>query len=1001
MSHRNDLESARERLSRSRGREFWRSLEELSGDPAFQDLLHREFPRHASEWEEGLDRRRFLQLAAASLALAGLSACTRQPLEAIVPYVKLPEEIVPGRPRFFATAATLGGYATGLLVESHEGRPTKIEGNPDHPASLGATDVFAQALVLGLYDPDRSQLLLELGEIRTWNAFVQRLQAALRAQQSQGGAGIRILTGTVTSPTLGDQVRSLVTRFPKARWHQYEASGRDNVRLGARLAFGESIETRYDFSRADVVLSLDADVLIASPGSLRYARDFADRRRVRGGQARMSRLYMIETSPTATGTLADHRLAIRSVRVPRLAVALVAELGVGGTSGSPERLADDEARFISSAAADLRGHAGRGIVVAGDQAPAAVHALVHAINDRLGNAGSTVLHSAPVEVEPVDQVASIRELVEDMRAGRVDLLAIIGGNPVFDAPADLGFTEALLKVPLRLRLGLEEDETSEYCHWHIPEAHTLETWTDARAYDGTVTLMQPLIEPLYAGKSAHELLSAFLDDPPRTGREILRDYWRTTAKAADFESFWRLSLHDGMVPGTALPPKAATPEPGAAARALAAIRQAGATERADDDGLLELNFRPDPTIHDGRFANNGWLQELPKPLSKMTWDNAAYIGPAAAGRLGIASGDVVEIEVEGRKVIAPAWILPGHPDGAATVHFGYGRRKCGRVGAGIGFDAYALRTTGALWSHPGAAIRRTGGRQVLACTQEHFSMEGRDLVRVGTLATYKDDPEFARKMGEAPPKDSTLYPGFKYEGHAWGVAIDLSACTGCNACVVACVAENNIPVVGKDQVRRGREMHWLRIDRYYEGGPEAADAHHQPVMCMQCEQAPCEVVCPVGATSHSSEGLNDMVYNRCVGTRYCSNNCPYKVRRFNFLQYSDETTPVLKLGRNPDVTVRSRGVMEKCTYCVQRINGARITAEKEERPIKDGEIQTACQQACPTQAIVFGDINDKDSRVSRLKAEPLNYGLLEQLNTRPRTTYLAKLRNPNPDLERG
>ncbi|PYT33708.1 MAG: molybdopterin oxidoreductase [Acidobacteria bacterium] len=1001
MSHRNDLESARERLSRSRGREFWRSLEELSGDPAFQDLLHREFPRHASEWEEGLDRRRFLQLAAASLALAGLSACTRQPLEAIVPYVKLPEEIVPGRPRFFATAATLGGYATGLLVESHEGRPTKIEGNPDHPASLGATDVFAQALVLGLYDPDRSQLLLELGEIRTWNAFVQRLQAALRAQQSQGGAGIRILTGTVTSPTLGDQVRSLVTRFPKARWHQYEASGRDNVRLGARLAFGESIETRYDFSRADVVLSLDADVLIASPGSLRYARDFADRRRVRGGQARMSRLYMIETSPTATGTLADHRLAIRSVRVPRLAVALVAELGVGGTSGSPERLADDEARFISSAAADLRGHAGRGIVVAGDQAPAAVHALVHAINDRLGNAGSTVLHSAPVEVEPVDQVASIRELVEDMRAGRVDLLAIIGGNPVFDAPADLGFTEALLKVPLRLRLGLEEDETSEYCHWHIPEAHTLETWTDARAYDGTVTLMQPLIEPLYAGKSAHELLSAFLDDPPRTGREILRDYWRTTAKAADFESFWRLSLHDGMVPGTALPPKAATPEPGAAARALAAIRQAGATERADDDGLLELNFRPDPTIHDGRFANNGWLQELPKPLSKMTWDNAAYIGPAAAGRLGIASGDVVEIEVEGRKVIAPAWILPGHPDGAATVHFGYGRRKCGRVGAGIGFDAYALRTTGALWSHPGAAIRRTGGRQVLACTQEHFSMEGRDLVRVGTLAAYKDDPEFARKMGEAPPKDSTLYPGFKYEGHAWGVAIDLSACTGCNACVVACVAENNIPVVGKDQVRRGREMHWLRIDRYYEGGPEAADAHHQPVMCMQCEQAPCEVVCPVGATSHSSEGLNDMVYNRCVGTRYCSNNCPYKVRRFNFLQYSDETTPVLKLGRNPDVTVRSRGVMEKCTYCVQRINGARITAEKEERPIKDGEIQTACQQACPTQAIVFGDINDKDSRVSRLKAEPLNYGLLEQLNTRPRTTYLAKLRNPNPDLERG
>ncbi len=997
-----DLEAAaRARLASARGREFWRSLEELSGDAAFQELLQREFPAGASEWAEGLDRRRFLQLAAASLALAGLSACTRQPLEAIVPYVKQPEEIVPGRPRFFATASTLGGYALGLLAESHEGRPTKIEGNPDHPASLGATDVFAQALILGLYDPDRSQLLLELGEIRTWNDFVRRIGAALRAQQGLGGAGIRILTQTVTSPTLGDQIRALLARFPKARWHQYEPAGRDNARLGARLAFGEWVETRYDFSRADVVLSLDSDFLVEGPGRVRYAHDFAARRRVRGGQARMSRLYAVESTPTATGTLADHRLTVRAARVPVLAWALAAETRATALESPEGFLSDDQVLWMKSAAADLMRNRGAGIVVAGEQALPEVHALAHAMNVHLGGTGSTVLHTDPVEVEPVDQLDSLQGLVNEMHAGRVDLLAIVGGNPVFDAPADFGFKEALLKVPLRVHLALEEDETSELCHWHVPEAHSLETWSDARAFDGTVTVTQPLIEPLYGGKSAHELLSVFLDDPPRGGRDIVRAFWRKMTKEADFESFWRRSLHDGMVPGTALGPRAVALRRGALDEAAGRIRDAAATHPSGRDGeTIEIVLRPDPSIHDGRFANNGWLQELPKPLSKMTWDNAAYMAPAALRRLGIASGDLVEIEVEGRRTEAPAWILPGQPDGSVTVHFGYGRKRCGRVGAGAGFNAYVLRTSAGMWSHPAARIRRTGGRRELACTQEHFNMEGRDLVRVGTLAEYAADPGFARHRGEAPPKDLTLYPGFTSEGHAWGVVIDLSACTGCNACVVACGAENNIPVVGKDQVRRGREMHWLRIDRYYEDGPDDARAHHQPVMCMQCEQAPCEVVCPVGATNHSSEGLNDMVYNRCVGTRYCSNNCPYKVRRFNFLQYTDETTPVLKLLRNPDVTVRSRGVMEKCTYCVQRINGARITAEKEERPIRDGEIQTACQQACPTQAIVFGDINDPGSRVSRLKAEPTNYGLLEPLNTRPRTTYLAKLTNPNPDLEK-
>jgi MoCo/4Fe-4S cofactor protein with predicted Tat translocation signal len=988
------LDAARRRLQGARGPAYWRSLEELASSPAFVDLLEAEFPRQADVWEGGLDRRRFLQLAGASLALAGLGACTRQPLETIVPYVRQPEEIVPGRPLFYATATTLGGYALGVLVESHEGRPTKIEGNPDHPASLGATDSFAQASILGLYDPDRSQLLTEGGEIQTWTAFVDALSARLRAQQAIGGAGIRILTETVTSPSLASQLRALFERYPEARWHQYEPAGRDSARLGARLAFGGFLDTRYDFSRADVIVLLDSDLLASGPGSVRYAREVIDRRRVRRGHDRMSRLYAVESTPTPSGATADHRLSLQARAIPAFAGALAAESGVPGATRPPGAVDPRAARFLAAAAADLKAAGERGVVVAGDTAPPEVHALAHAINHRLGSAGIVAIHTDPVEARPVEQAASLRDLVDDMRSGRVDLLAILGGNPAFSAPADLGFVQALGRVPMRVHLALEEDETSELCHWHVPQAHELETWSDARAYDGTVTILQPLIQPLYGGKSAHELLSNFTDDPPRSGHDVVRAFWSARSGAAEARALWRRALHDGVVPGTALSPRHVSILPGAVARAAAGISWPAPAE-AD---AIEVVFRPDPTIHDGRFANNGWLQELPKPLSKLTWDNAALLAPATAESLGIGNGDEVEISAAGRSVTAPAWILPGQPAGSVALHFGYGRRRTGRVGAGAGFDVYPLRTSDAPWSIPSARLAKTGGHRALATTQDHFSMEGRHLVRSGTLEQYRADPLFARKEEESSPKERTLYPGFTYEGHAWGLAIDLNACTGCNACVVACQAENNIPIVGKEQVLRGREMHWLRIDRYYEGSPDDPAAHHQPVMCMQCEQAPCEVVCPVGATNHSSEGLNDMVYNRCVGTRYCSNNCPYKVRRFNFLKYNDDATPVLKMLRNPDVTVRSRGVMEKCTYCVQRINGARIAASKEERAIRDGEIVTACGQACPTQAIVFGDINDPRSRVSLAKAEPTNYGLLEELNTRPRTTYLAKVRNPAPGL---
>jgi MoCo/4Fe-4S cofactor protein with predicted Tat translocation signal len=990
---RTTLEAVRSRLSSFRGREYWRSLEELAGTPEFVEMLGREFPRHASEWEEGVSRRRFLELMSASLALGGLAACTRQPTEAIIPYVRQPEEILPGQPLFFATAATLSGYATGLLVESNMGRPTKIEGNPDHPASLGATDVFAQASILGLYDPDRSQVLTKLGEIRIWDNFVEELTARMKPHRGLGGEGFRILTGTVTSPTLGDQIGKILAAMPKARWHAWEPAGRDAVRGGAILAFGETVETRYDFSKADVILTLDADPLTFGPGSVRYARDFARKRRASVSAADGStptRLYAAESALTNTGTVADHRLSVPAREVPRLAAELATELGVAGASG-PAGLDPARKNWIAAVAADLKKAGPRGLVVPGEFAPAPVHALVHAIHAALGATGSTVIHTDPVAASPADSLASLVELVNDLNAGKVDTLLILGGNPVFDAPADLAFKDAVRKAKWRAHLSLYDDETSQYCQWHVPEAHELESWSDARAFDGTASVLQPLIEPLYGGKSAHEVLAVVTESPEKSGLDIVKAYWQK--QRPNDPLFWRRSLHDGAVAGTALPQKKVTLQPDSVRKAAEAVPPASAAPG------LELVFRPDPGVYDGRFANNGWLQELPRPHSKLSWDNAAHLSLATAQRLGVKTEDIVAIVAGDMELEAPVWVLPGQPDDSITLHFGPGRSRAGRVGNGAGVNAYPLRATTGLWHVPSISLRKTGRTYQLATTQHHFNMEGRHLVRTGTLEQYRKDPELFEKMGEAPAKDMSLFPEYQYKNHAWGLAVNLSACTGCNACVVACQSENNIPVVGKDQVRRGREMQWIRIDRYYDGDPADPAVHNQPVMCQHCEKAPCEVVCPVAATTHSEEGINEMTYNRCIGTKYCSNNCPYKVRRFNFYDYNkDKALPVMQMLANPNVTVRQRGVMEKCNYCIQRVNRARITAEKENRRVRDGEAVTACQQVCPTEALVFGDINDPSSRVAKLRKEKLNYGLLEGLNTRPRTTYLAKLTNPNTDL---
>jgi MoCo/4Fe-4S cofactor protein with predicted Tat translocation signal len=1008
LEHPLDLAAVRAQLASKTGKQYWRTLEELAGDPRFEQLLHREFPRQASEWDEAVDRRDFLKLMAASLAFAGLSGCGIAPEEHIVPYVKQPDGLVLGKPQFYATAMPFGADAIGVLVESHEGRPTNIQGNPDHPSSLGAVDSFVQASILDLYDPDRAQIPTNLGEISSLPAFMEAAGGMASAVKLLNGEGFRILTGTITSPLVSGQIQALLKLYPKAKWHQWEPAGNDGAREGSKQAFGRFVNTVYRPEKADVILSLDADFMASGPGHIRYMKEYYRRRKLNNGSAEMNRLYVVEPTPSVTGATADHRLPLRSSDVGLFTRALAAKIGLGGTTVLPSAAQ----HWMERVRAELQAHRGASLVIAGEQQPTEIHALAHAINAALGNVGNTVYYTEPVEAAPVNQLESLRALCNDMAAGQVDTLLILGGNPVYDAPHDFDFTAKLKKVRSTVHLSSHFDETAEYCQWHVPESHYLEAWGDVRAFDGTTSIVQPLIAPLYSSRSAYEFLAAFSDKPGVTGYDALRDHFKTSHGGADFEKSWKKALHDGVIANTTL-----------ASISVASAATLPATNPISTDAL-EFIFRPDPSAYDGRFANNGWLQELPKPVTKLTWDNAALVSPKTAELLGLTHtvasrggehgqilSNVIDISLSNSKVTAAAWILPGQADGVIVLPLGYGRKKAGYTGTDKGFNAYAVRTSDALWAKTGGTIKKTGVNYPLACTQYHFNMEGRKILATGTLEEYKQNPAFAHINDEKPPQELSLYKEFAYPGYAWAMSIDLNSCNGCNACVVACQSENNIPVVGKDQVMRGREMHWIRIDRYYLAETETNDpstntndalanppTFFQPVPCQQCENAPCEQVCPVGATVHSAEGLNDMVYNRCIGTRYCSNNCPYKVRRFNFLRFQDWETPQLKLMRNPEVTVRSRGVMEKCTYCVQRINNVRIEAEKENRPIRDGEIVTACQASCPSEAIVFGNANDPTSRVAKLKAQQRNYSILGELNARPRTTYLAAVRNPNPDL---
>src|SRR5581483_8342182 len=799
--------------------------------------------------------------------------------------------------------------------------------------------------------------------------------------------------------------------------HQYESIARDNVREGARMAFGELLETQYDFEKAAVILALDSDFMQIHPERLRYARKFADGRRLAAGRNEMNRLYVVESTPSVTGTMAEHRLPLESGDIEGLARWLAKQMGA---DLEPAELPEspDVRRWAEMLVKDLQQHYGASLVIAGEWQPPIVHALAHWLNQNLGNVGNTVRYTESGEAHPVNQLESLRELAAEMKAGTVDALFILGGNPAYTAPADLEFGSLLEKVRRSVHIGLGLDETSARCAWHIPQAHYLESWGDARSFDGTVSLQQPLIAPLYDGKSAYEVLGAFTQrQPVRGDYDIISEYWKAHSHWRDFETGWRKAIHDGFVAGTELPAKQAGVKPdflkqpdskggfrkeAVTAEAMSFPAMTPAARRHFKKlGNVEVNFRPDPNLWDGRFANNGWLQECPKPVSKLGWDNAVLISPALAEKGNLSSGDVVEINFAGRVLRGPVWVTPGQAKNSVTLHLGYGRARAGRVGDGVGFNAYLLRSADAVWFGDGAQIVPTGETHKFATAQVHHNLESpeRQIYRGGTLTEFLANPRFVKEDTESPEKDDTLYntDEFNYDGNKWGMSIDLTTCIGCNACIVACEVENNIPVVGKEQVSRGRDMLWIRVDTYYKGNLDNPGFNHMPVPCMHCEHAPCELVCPVEATLHDSEGLNVQVYNRCVGTRFCSNNCPYKVRRFNFLQYTDYALPNYEPMYNPEVTVRWRGVMEKCTYCVQRISAARITAEKENRGIRDGEVRTACQQACPTEAIVFGNLNDPDAKVTRLKRHPLDYPMLGQLNTRPRTTYLAKIENTNPE----
>ena len=1054
------------------GPRYWRSLDELAATPGFKAALGKEFPEGASNLE-GVDRRQFMKIMAASFALGGvgLAGC-RRPEENILPFGKSVEGAVPGLPLYYATAMPMRSWAIPLLAETHQGRPTKLEGNPTYAPHGGASTLLAQASILDLYDPDRATAHTQGGKPVDAEAAKALLASIGKAHKPTQGAGLAFLADASSSPTRARLTRNLHAQFPRALWAEYEPVSDEPPAAVARAIFGANVKPIYRFARAKRIVSIDADFLQSEAGSLAYARDFAKGRRVKSKDDSMNRLYVAESGLTITGSMADHRLRLASGHMMAFAAALAQKVtGDASYAKAAEGLAV-RAEWIAECAADLVANKGECVVLAGSHLPEGVHAIAYALNEFLGNVGKTVdfiFNTRPNTIGIAGLAAAIAK-------GTVKTLVILGGNPVYNAPVDLDWATLQKSVPEVVRYGYYEDETSELAGTHIAAAHYLESWGDARTADGTVVPIQPMIVPLFGGLTQNEVLASIAllpgSDPHKLVFETI-----TAGAGVNAEKLFDRFLHDGLLEGTTFRPARVRYNPAALTGYLGSAPALPAVAV----GSIEVRFVADARVDDGRFINNGWLQECPDPITKISWDNAILISPRLAKELGIDSpadglrqvarkdlaafdkgrenAHIIQLTIGSRKIEGPAHIQPGLANYTVIVPLGYGRSKTGRVGEGTGFNAYLARESGSLHIVNGARIFVTDRKMFLADSQWHWSMEGRDLVREGNLAEYQENPGFAKEVGleaESPPavlepnlaamspaerasaipRGNSLYKTPSFDGvHQWGMSIDLNTCIGCNACVVACQAENNVPIVGKEQVLRGRIMHWIRLDRYYSDGkadagafggegnseiPEDPQISMQPIACMQCELAPCETVCPVNATVHDDEGLNVMAYNRCIGTRYCANNCPYKVRRFNFFDWNMRQLDSLYMGplgpqgmpelvqmvKNPEVTIRMRGVMEKCTYCVQRIERGKIewkvkTAQAGhpgDVAVPDGTIRTACQQACPVEAIVFGNILDPQSEVSLAKAREQDYALLGYLNIRPRTTYLARIRNPNPKM---
>ena len=1005
-------------ISDTESTKYWRSLQDLKDSADAKKSEPRSFPEEPAAIMETFSRREFLKVMGASMALAGFTGC-RRPVEAIVPYVNQPEEIIPGIPNYYATTMALGEEVIGLLVESHEGRPTKIEGNELHPYSLGKAGIFHQAAILSLYDPDRSQNILYKNQKKAWNDFVDSWRANFSNFVREQGAGIAVVSETSSSPSLTYMKTKFTGTFPQSTWVTYDPVSNENTYRGISAATGKIYRPSYSFNQTQVILSLDCDFLMTETDSVINTHGFTKGRHINDRNGSMNRLYSVESFYSITGAMADHRLRMKSTKIPEFAAALsqaLSTLGVTipGLATIPKiELPASSQKWLNVVAKDLKKSAGKSLITAGRRQPKQVHALVYALNSSLGNIGNTVKYTEPKDLQSSNR-AALSDLVGRIHAGKIDTVIILGGNPAYNAPVELNISEALKKTALSLHLSEYVNETSELVQWHIPMSHFLESWGDARSTDGTLSIGQPLIAPLYASHTPLELLS-ILSTPKKekSSYEIVRDKWREILGAVNFEKKWNRTLHDGVLKNSQLTHQS----PKVNEKTLKKCFE-DSSFTSSKEGETEIVFMASPAVYDGRFANNGWLQELPDPATKLVWDNAAIMSPDTAKKLGVdlrrydkldaESFEMVQLTQGGNNLELPVFILPGHADDSITVYLGYGRRRCGQVGDGVGFDSYRLRTHDEPDVNVDIKVTKLGKLYPLSTTQRHHSMEGRPIYREATLQHYNESGSLEPHLTKSPPLKS-LWKEHKNEtSPQWGMTIDLNACTGCNACVVACQSENNVPVVGKKQAGYGRQMHWIRLDRYFSGDEKDPQMVQQPVPCMHCENAPCEQVCPVQATNHDKEGLNVMVYNRCIGTRYCSNNCPYKVRRFNFFNYTKygpetrirgkNTSDVQYMSQNPDVTVRFRGVMEKCTYCTQRINQARIKSKLDGNSLRDGDVTSACEQTCPAGAIAFGDITDNESRVSVNKRQDRNYVMLGELNVKPRTSYLGKLRNPNPEL---